>query len=79
MALFYIHICSGTDVAANPEGIELPSLEAACAHAREGARSLVAAQISEGSDAVDFDLCIENESGVPLAVIPISAKVLGLS
>lgn len=79
MSLFYIHICSGIDRFANPEGIELPSLKAAFAHARERARSIVAAQVSQGADEINFDVCIENASGVPLAALPISARVLGLS
>lgn len=79
MPLFHIHVHTGTKTAKDPEGIELPDLEAARSFAGEEARSLVAAKITKGSNVVDLKLLIESESGELLAVIPVSARVLGLS
>lgn len=79
MQRFYTHICAGDDCARDLEGTILPDLEAACRQAREEARFLVANEIQKGSDEVEFALRIEDETGAPLAALPISAKVLGLA
>lgn len=79
MQRFYTHVCAGDDCARDLEGSILPDLEAACKQAREDARFLVATEIQNGADEVEFELCIEDETGASLAALPISAKVLGLA
>lgn len=79
MQRFYTHVRTGDESARDIEGTEHPNLTAACEQAKEEARFLIATEIQQGADEVKFEMCIEDETGAPLAALPVSAKVLGLA
>lgn len=74
MQRFFIHIRDGLEYTRDHEGTEQSDLASAC----QGARALIAAEIEAGADTVDIHICIEDARGIPLAVLPVSAKVVGL-
>jgi hypothetical protein len=49
MLLYYLHIRDGTELLLDPEGSNLPNLEAARAEAIEGARQLISEAVRTGS------------------------------
>jgi hypothetical protein len=63
MPRFYLHIRDGEILIKDPEGSELPSVEAARAEAREAVREIVADRIRSGVlvTRVEIDIC--NETG----------------
>jgi hypothetical protein len=49
MPLYYLHIRDGTELLVDPEGSNLPNLEAARTEAIEGARQLISEAVRTGS------------------------------
>ena len=70
MTRFYLHIHNGIGLSEDEEGCECPDLEAARNEAIRGIRSLLAAELIEGS----IDLCgrieVADEAGRIVAVVP---------
>jgi hypothetical protein len=66
---FYFHLLNDVD-APDEEGKELPSLEAACEHARRCARVTIAESVKDqGRFNLDHRIDIENERGEVLETV----------
>jgi hypothetical protein len=71
MPRYYRHILHSDGLIADPEGIELPDLDAARAEALEGIRDLLAEAIKSGKDDLLNDaIIITGDSGRALMTIP---------
>ncbi len=74
MPRFYRHMQHGDQLIEDPEGIELPDLDAARADALRGVRGLLAEAIQKGTDGLlDDAVIITDEAGRELMRIPFSA------
>jgi hypothetical protein len=49
MALFYFHLCDGTDVLLDPEGRDIPELDQIPAIALREARAIMSHEVLQGS------------------------------
>ncbi|HWH21897.1 MAG TPA: hypothetical protein VNT25_01210 [Allosphingosinicella sp.] len=63
MALYFFHLRDGVDVALDPDGIELPSLDAARKKALEAARDSLSHDIKAGRMDVGLRIDVENGDG----------------
>ncbi|MEE1612724.1 DUF6894 family protein [Microvirga sp. CF3016] len=71
MPRYYCHIQQGEKLIQDPNGVELPSLDAARMEAFDGIRDILAAGIRRGDDdALDDVLIITDETGRELMTIP---------
>ena len=71
MPRYYRHIRYGDRLIDDPEGIELPGLDAARAEAIEGIRDLLAEAIQDGNDdLLDDAIVLTDEAGRELMTIP---------
>ncbi|WP_134499057.1 DUF6894 family protein [Microvirga pakistanensis] len=71
MPRYYRHIRQGDQLIQDPDGIELPDLDAARGEALEGIRDILADAIRRGMDApLDDAIVIMDEAGRELAIIP---------
>jgi hypothetical protein len=70
MARYFFNVVTTTEIIADYEGTELPSLYVAKAEAIKDARSLMSAAISDGRDISTRRIEIMNDLGVLLLVIP---------
>ena len=70
MPRFYFHIRDGDQLIEDPDGSELPDLEAARAEALEGARTILAEKVRTGAlvDGQRFE--IVDESGTVRTTLP---------
>ena len=70
MPLYYFHIRSSAGLIRDPEGIELPDLDAALAEAKRSARELLADLLKEDAvlDGQTFE--ISDADGLVLARLP---------
>ena len=62
MPRFYFHVFND-ETSLDDEGLELPDLEAARAHAVEGARSLMSDLVWRGRIVLSHHIAIQNEQG----------------
>ena len=73
MPRFYRHMQHGDQLIEDPEGIELPDLDAARTDALRGVRGLLAEAIQKGTDDLLEDVVIiTDEAGQELMRIPFS-------
>jgi hypothetical protein len=71
MPRYYRHIRHGDELMEDPEGIELPGLDAARAEAIDGIRDLLGEAIRRGKDdLLDDAIVITDEAGQELMTIP---------
>jgi hypothetical protein len=71
MPVFYLHIRKGDEVFLDPDGSNLPDVEAARVKAIEGIRDLLAAAIKRGDDdMLDEAIIITDQAGQELMIIP---------
>jgi hypothetical protein len=71
MPRYYRHIRQDNGFIEDPEGIELPDLDAARAEALDGIRDLLAEAVKSGKDdLLDDAIIITNDSGQELMTIP---------
>jgi hypothetical protein len=71
MARYYRHIRQGDRLVEDPEGVELPDLDAARAEALQGIRDVLAEAIKRGDDtALDEVIVIADEAGREMMTIP---------
>jgi len=71
MPRYYRHIRHDGQVIQDPEGIDLPDLEAARAEAIQGIRDILAEAVKSGADdMVDDALVLTDEAGRVLTIIP---------
>ena len=75
MPRFYFHIRDGETLIEDPDGSELPDLEAARVEALEGARTILAEKVKAGAvvDGQRFE--IVDESGAVRATLPFRAAI----
>ena len=66
MVRYFFHLRDGADVALDPEGIELASLEAARKKAFEAARDTLSRDIKTGRIALDLRIDVETGDGALL-------------
>lgn len=66
MVRYFFHLRDGVDVALDPEGIELPSFEAAQKKALEAARDSLSHDIRDGRIDVRLRIDVENGAGAVL-------------
>jgi hypothetical protein len=69
MPLYYLHIRSGPDLLKDEEGFDLVDLAAAHAEAVKGARSLMSADVLDGTLQLDQSIEIHDASGRSLASV----------
>ena len=75
MPLFFLHIHNGAGFIEDEEGLELSELEQARAEAVEGIRSILAAEVLQGSMDLRGRISIADAAGTNLAVVPFSEAV----
>lgn len=73
MPLYYLHIRTGNKLEVDPDGTELPDLDAALAEAMKVARELVGEVADLGRDAV---IEIADGSGETIIAVPFADAVL---
>ena len=61
--LFYLHLLNGGGWVRDPEGRDLPDLDAAKKEALAGARDLMASEVKAGELRLDALVAIEDEHG----------------
>jgi hypothetical protein len=71
MPRYYLHIRDEGRLVEDPDGSDLPDLEAARAEALEGARNILAAKVKAGKLIDDQRFEITDETGAVLAVVPL--------
>jgi hypothetical protein len=71
MPRYYLHIRDEGRLVEDPDGSDLPDLEAARAEALEGARNILAAKVKAGKLIDDQRFEITDETGSVLAVMPL--------
>ena len=70
MSRFFLHVLNGVGDVRDGEGIEVESLDAAVAQAKEGIRSIVGDEARRGRIDMDGRVEIADESGRLCAVVP---------
>jgi hypothetical protein len=75
MARYYLHISNGGGYSEDPEGQELPDLEAARASAIEGARSLLSEEARQGQLDLSGRIDIADADGNILLSVPFGDAV----
>lgn len=75
MPRYYLHIREGDRLVEDPDGSDLPDIEAARAEALEGARNILAAKVKAGELIGGQRFEITNEVGTVLAVIPLKTAL----
>lgn len=71
MALYFFHLRDGGDVALDPDGVELPHLEAARSTALAAARDTLSHGIKTGCLDLRYRIDVENEKGSVLHSLPL--------
>jgi hypothetical protein len=71
MPRYYLHIRDGDRLVEDPDGSDLPDLDAARAEALESARNILAAKVKAGELIDDKRFEITDAVGTVLAVIPL--------
>jgi hypothetical protein len=74
---YYFHIRDGLDIEIDPEGTELPSVNAAQQEAREAALEIVAEMVLRHERIAGKTFQVTDETGVVITLIPF-ASVLRL-
>ena len=69
MPRYYLHLRDGEDTAEDPEGKDLPDLEAAIAEAEVGARDILAAMLRAGEPLNGQSIQIVDDTGTVLATV----------
>lgn len=69
MPLFYLHIRDGDKLVEDPDGSDLPDLEAAHSEALKGARGILAEMLRKGEVLDGQTIEITDEAGAVLAVV----------
>lgn len=70
MPRYYLHVRDGVDQMLDPDGSDLPDLDAAISSAIAGARDLLAAGMKTGVLDLRYRMDIENSDGEILHTIP---------
>lgn len=70
MPLFYLHVRDGVDEMLDPDGSDMPDLNAARNSALAGARELLAADMKAGVLDLRFRIDIESAGGQIVATLP---------
>ncbi len=71
MPLYFLNIRDGADLIEDPDGTNLPNVEAACREAIANARDILASKVRAG-ELVDGQIFeITDESGVVRATVPL--------
>lgn len=78
MPCFYTHVVLGPELIRDIEGQEFGSVEEAFASARRNALWIISNEIAAGRYPVVLEFWIEDEAGVHLASLPVSAMIDGL-
>jgi hypothetical protein len=75
MAKFFFHIRKRGRLISDPEGLELPDLDAAREEARNGIRQMVAAKVVAGeeADVVGIEICDDQHND--LATVTLAAAI----
>jgi hypothetical protein len=74
MAIFYFHLCNGSDVLLDPEGRELMSDMVAAAALRE-ARAIIAADARAGAIDLDQNIQVQDAAGITVHIIALEDAV----
>ena len=69
MARFFLHLRDGTELMEDPDGSELPDLNAARAEAREAARDIMAGMVRAGELLDGQQIEIRDAAGALLEVV----------
>ena len=69
MLRLFFNLRDGVEHLLDPEGVELPDLEAAKAHAKRSAYSIMADDVAHGKLKLNYRIDIENEAGEVLATV----------
>lgn len=75
MPRYYLHIRDEGRLVEDPDGSELPDLEAAHAEALEGARIIVAVKVRAGERIGNQHFEITDEAGTVLAIVPVKTAL----
>lgn len=75
MPQFYLHIYNDHGDAEDDEGLEVPSLAVAREKAVQGIRSLLAAEVENGSINLDGRIDIKDPRGAVLLTVPFKEAV----
>jgi 1-acyl-sn-glycerol-3-phosphate acyltransferase len=73
MARFYFHLRDGDKLVLDPEGTDLPDLDAAKREALLAARDILSDAIKAGKPKVPDAFVIAEEVGRKLAIVPLAA------
>lgn len=76
MARYYFHLRDGRDVLLDPEGVELPDIEAARAQALSAARSILAAEVLEGKVPLNLRIDVEDVGGAIVHRLPFADAIV---
>ncbi|MFF8802069.1 MULTISPECIES: DUF6894 family protein [unclassified Methylobacterium] len=69
MARFFLHLRDGTELMEDPDGSELPDLNAARAEAREAARDIMAGMVRAGELLDGQQIEIRDAAGALLEIV----------
>jgi hypothetical protein len=76
MSRYFLHLrYADQSVVEDPEGLDLPSLQAAQEEALQGIRDLVAADIRGGREVTLAAIVIADNQGRQLAIVPVRAAL----
>lgn len=75
MPHYYLHIRDGDEQIEDPEGSDLPNLDAARAEALAGARTILAEKVKAGELINGQRFEITDEAGTVLAVLPLKSAL----
>ena len=75
MSRFYFHLCDHVDQLLDPEGVELPDLESAKAHAMAAARDVMSGDLQLGIIDLRYRIDVEDAAGVRVYSLPFKHAV----
>jgi len=71
MPRFFLHLCDGADRLLDPDGIELPDVEAAKVHALRSARDTLSNELRQGRLDLRHHIDVEDAEGRVIYTLPL--------
>ena len=75
MMMFYFNVQTDGQVAQDPEGMDLPDLDAARQEATKAAREMAAAAVATGSEASVDNILVSDAGGRVLATVSLADMI----